>query len=206
MPESTRPRIGALALILLLVPASVLGHGGVVRENDLCVIKVGYLEAHFKIYQPRSRQHQEFCEDLPDVGETVFVMEYLHSGFSDAPLDFRVVRNVTGLGRFTRWEDVSAIGDLEPITIFHRAAELSPDVFSAVVDFDAPGDYLGIVTARHPDATKTYYAVFPFRVGFNGFGFWPWLALLIGYVLVSGWMALGKPLWRPPFRLSGQSF
>ena len=41
-------------LVSLLLASVVNAHGGVVQEDDLCVIKVDYLRAHFKVYQPRS--------------------------------------------------------------------------------------------------------------------------------------------------------
>ena len=43
---------GALSLVLVVRHANA--HGGVIRNADLCLIKIGYLEAHFKIYLPRS--------------------------------------------------------------------------------------------------------------------------------------------------------
>ena len=70
-------------------------HGGVVEEEDLCVIKVNYLRGHFKIYQPLIDGHEEYCEDLPNATETVFVMEYLHDSLGQAAVDFRVIRDVT---------------------------------------------------------------------------------------------------------------
>ncbi len=185
------------ALMLTSAPPAARAHGGVMLEDDLCIIKVGYLDAHFKIYLPEQYGHREFCEDLPASGDTVFVMEYLHSGFSDAPIDFRIVRNVTGLGEFTRWADVAAVDDLEAITVYHQPAALAPDVFTTVVNLDAPGEYVGIVTVRHPDADKTYQAVFPFAVGFTGLGIWPWLALFVAYLLGNIWFLLrGRPRLR----------
>ena len=58
------------------------------REEDLCVIKVGYLEAHFKVYLPRSGARTEFCEDLPRAGETLFVPAGVEHRFEDFSEDF----------------------------------------------------------------------------------------------------------------------
>ncbi|HEX7034666.1 MAG TPA: hypothetical protein VF210_02770 [Pseudomonadales bacterium] len=176
----------ALTAALLGGPAPAAAHGGVVLEDDLCVIKVGYLEGHFKIYLPRARGHTEYCEDLPVAGETLFVMEYLHEGLARAPVELRVVRNTTGLGRFARAADLEGL-DLEPITVFHRAPAVDPDVFTAVHQFTEPGEYVGIVTA-HPDgATRPYTAVFPFRVGFTGLGHWPWFMLFVLFLIGNLW-------------------
>ncbi len=83
---------GLSLLLLLTLSSSVFAHGGVVEDDDLCVIKIGYLRAHFKIYVPEERQHQEFCEDIPVRGDSVFVMEYQHDGLSEAEIDFRIIR------------------------------------------------------------------------------------------------------------------
>jgi hypothetical protein len=176
------------ALLLSVVPLLAWGHGGVVQEDDQCLIKVGYLEAHFKIYLPDSRQRTEYCEDLPDTGETLFVMEYLHDRFSEALVEFRIIRNITGMGRFARLSDVASLRDVEAVTVFHKGAAIEPDVFSAVVDLAVPGEYIGIVTATPANSDQRYSAVFPFEVGFTGWGFWPWFASFL--VFLAGGLRL----------------
>ena len=166
-------------------------HGGVVQEDDLCVIKVNYLRDHFKIYQPRVSGHEQFCEDLPAASESVFVMEYQHDALSSMPIDFRIIRDVTGKGRFARMEDVERIDDLDDVTVFFQPAITEPDVFTVVHEFLEEGDFIGIVTATQPDSKKVYAAVFPFEVGFTGLGYWPFfigvlLLLQIQYLLMSG--------------------
>lgn len=164
-----------------LLPQDAAAHGGVVAEDDVCVIKIGYLRAHFKIYQPRISGHEQFCEDLPVATESVFVMEYMHDGLQSMPIDFRIVRNVTGKGRFARLEDVDAIADLESATVYYKSAILEPDVYMVLHTFAEEGEFIGIVTAQQPESSKLYAAVFPFEVGFAGWGYWP---LIIGLLLV----------------------
>lgn len=166
-------------------------HGGVVEEDDLCVIKVDYLRAHFKIYQPRISGHEQFCEDLPEAGESVFVMEYEHDALSTMAIDFRIIRDVTGKRRFARLEDVAAIEDLDAATVFYRPPTGEPDVYTVNHEFDEEGDFIGIVSATDSATGKTYAAVFPFEVGFTGWGYWPvFIALLIAiqlqYLVMSG--------------------
>ncbi len=183
-----------VACVLLgasLFPAGLMAHGGVVEEDDLCIIKVNYLRAHFKIYQPRVSGHEQFCEDLPVASESVFVMEYEHDSMSEMPIDFRIIRDVTGKGRFARIEDVDEIADIDAATVFYRPASLEPDVYTVLHEFAEEGDFIGIVSARHPDTNKVYAAVFPFEVGFTGWGYWPFIiALLIviqvQYLFMSG--------------------
>ena len=166
-------------------------HGSVTPDEDLCVIKIGFYSAHFKIYQPQTRQHQDYCEDLPDSGETIFVMEYSYGDLGEVPVDFRIIRDITGLGRFAKIEDVQALDPvaIEQATEVYRPPVRQPDVFTLIHDFEDEGNFLGIVTARHPETNELYLAVFPFEVGYVGFGYLPLFVLII--VLIQGvywWM------------------
>jgi len=195
----------ALILTLVFQAGGAWAHGGVVEEDDVCVIKISYLKAHFKAYQPELSGHDEYCEDLPDAAETVFVLEYLHDELGRVPVDFRIIRNVTGKGRFARWSDISAISDLDSVTIFHQEPIIEPHVFTVIHDFAEAGDYVGIVTATPANTDRLHIAVFPFKVGFTGIGYWPFvvgflLLIQIQYLFMSGrfarWRAArktGKP-------------
>ena len=170
---------------------TAFAHGGVVLEEDLCIINIGYLQAHFKIYVPQQRERQEFCEDIPLTGESVFVMEYLHTGLNEASIDFRVIRNVTGLGQYAAWDDVARIDDLDEATVFYHPPAVVPGVYSVVHRFDEPGEFIGVVTAMPADAGPPYTAVFPFRVGFIGFGIWPFILMAIALLQLHLWYASG---------------
>jgi hypothetical protein len=181
-------------VVLGLVPGTrdADAHGGVVLDNDMCLIRMGYLKAHFKIYLPRTRPHEEFCEDVPEAAESVFVMEYMHNSLREMPIDFRIIRDVTGLGRYARWKDVALIDDLDGATVFYQPAAIEPDVFTIVQQFDEPGWYIGIVTTTRQDIDKTYTTVFPFKVGFVGLGYWPFLAALMILIQLHYWYMNGS--------------
>lgn len=171
------PRHRFLLLLSLVTAAPALAGGGVMLENDTCIITIGFYKAHFTAYQPETRGDEEFCEDLPDTGEGVFVLDYLHDSLKEVPVEFRIIRDVTGLGRFVRLEDVQAL-DLEAHTVYHRPAVVEPGGSYQVSHvFEEPGSYIGIVTAGHPTRDKTYTAVFPFEAGTGGF---PYLWVLAG--------------------------
>jgi len=163
-------------------------------KEDLCVIQVGFFRAHFKVYLPELRQHEEFCEDLPAAGEAVFVMEYMHPSLDTVPVDFRIIRNETGLGRYTRLEDVEKMGNLDELTVFHHPAAAQVDVFTVLHEFESAGHFVGIVTVQQADTQQTLKAVFPFDVGFTGFGYGTLfilgaLAIHLQYLYLSGWFA-----------------
>ena len=176
----------------MLLPGKLLmAHGSVTPDGDVCYIEFGFYSAHFKIYQPQQSRYREYCEDIPDVAESVFVMEYLHDSLREVPLDFRIVRDVEERGRFVSWDDLKDI-DLDAITVFHQPSIRKQDgVYSVLHDFAEGGDHIGIVTTVHPTEDITYHAVFPFRVGGFKWGSIPWfigifILLILNYWLMNG--------------------
>ena len=180
-----RYRSALLALLLAGLPAALHAHGGVVAEDDLCIIRIGYLEAHFKIYVPGISGHTEYCEDIPVRGESVFVMEYLHAGLATAPVAFRIIRNTTGKGVYARPADVSALPDIDAVTVRYEPPAIVPDVYTLLHDFREDGEFIGIVTVGNADRQHT--AVFPFAVGNTGIGPWPWIVAALLLLQANFW-------------------
>ena len=92
----------AFSLFIHLASPTVLGHGGVAFEGDSCLISVNFLQAHFTVFQPETRKTKEYCEDIPDVTRSVFVMEYLHDLLSEMNVDFRNTNLYNKLAVFAR--------------------------------------------------------------------------------------------------------
>lgn len=177
-PGGRHPILVALLMLACLAaaPGQALAHGSVVDEGDGCVIQFGFYSAHFSMFQPGASGHQGFCEDIPDAGESVFVMEYRHDSMREVPLEFRLMHNNSGLGRFVRWQDIEAMPDdqLSADTVFRQSLPPQPDGVARVMHhFDTPGDYIGIVSIPHPSEDILYHAVFPFRVGASVWSNWP---------------------------------
>jgi hypothetical protein len=169
-----------------LIALPVFAGGGVILQDDVCKIKIGFYEAHFTAYQPETSGNQQFCEDLPDIGETIFVLDYLHDSMKEVPIDFRIIRDVTDLGQFVRPEDIAALGDLTELTIYYQPPTIETDASLAVESLlPAEGNYIGIVTAGHPTNDNLYTAVFPFEVGAIDISYiFPLLAFLAPALLV----------------------
>ena len=119
------PRLPRRILLALLLLASTLSgqyasaHGGVAFQEDLCVININFLQAHFTVFQPETRGSDEFCEDIPDVSRSVFVMEYLHNLMPEMLIDFRIIRDINEVGQYAAMEYVLAIEDLEAATVYY---------------------------------------------------------------------------------------
>lgn len=175
--------------VLLLFTAHLRSAGGVVGEAGSCMINIGFYTAHFSVYQPADNGNDLFCEDLPDVGNTIFVIDYLHQGLEKVPVDFRIIEDIQGFGQFVRWENIEAIDDLDSQTVFFLPPVIHSNKRLTVEhNFEKSGSYIGIVTAPHPIKNVIYRAVFPFEVGNTGFGYWP-LILLVIFLLQLQYMS-----------------
>jgi hypothetical protein len=177
-----------LAAMLMSNPA--LAGGGMVLRDGLCIIQIGFYDTHFTAYQPQTRGNEQFCQELPDVGETLFVLDYLHNSMKEVPVDFRIIKDVTRLGKFVQVSDIEAIEDINSVTVFYHEPTVHSDATLSVGHtFSAPGDYIGIVTAGHPIKDTIYSAVFPFSVGTTDdtrlllWGFLVLMLLPLGYYL-----------------------
>jgi len=168
------------SLVALVLPVSGLAGGGVALQDDVCIIKIDFYSAHFTAYQPDTSGNEQFCEDLPDIGTTIFVLDYLHGSLKEVPVDFRIIRDATGMGQFVRLEHIQALDDIEQHTVFYKRPTVEVDgSYSVEHRFAETGDYVGIVSAGHPTNDKTYYAVFPFTVGAVNYSWWLGLAVAV---------------------------
>lgn len=177
-----------MTVLWLVLAGSARAGGGVVLSNDTCIINIGFYDAHFTAYQPDAKGDTEFCEDLPVAGKAVFVLDYLHRSLKDVPVDFRIIRNVTGKGEFARENDIDALGNLDAATVFYAPPAVKSNGTLLVEHvFAERGEYIGIVTAGHPSNSNIYTAVFPFKVGASGVP-WGWLGFLVALLLAGGFL------------------
>ncbi len=189
-----------VSMALTLIPvASTLAGGGLVLEDDVCIIRIDFYSAHFTAYQPNTSGNTQFCRDLPDTGETIFVLDYLHQSLKEVPVDFRIIRDVTGLGRFVKLKHVEAIEDIEQHTVFYQAPTIRPDASLKIeFDFVEEGAYIGIVTAGHPSKDTIYTAVFPFEVGGSNYTYLAPLFLLLAAAAFYGVRRFSRSRQAPP--------
>lgn len=187
--------IRLLLVVILVQLGAVSGasaHGGVAFEEDRCVIKIGFLTAHFAIYQPQSSRSEEFCEEIPEVSDTVFVMEYLHDFLREMPLDFRIIRDEQNFGIYARWEDVQTVTDIDAVTAFYQPPQIRPEGELTVnYAFENKGRYIGIVTAAHPREDTLYHSVFYFQVGGPDYGSFPLFITIAVILQLLYWFGSG---------------
>lgn len=171
---------------------NINAHGGVFLEEDICIIQIDFFKAHFTIYQPQNSQHKEFCEDIPKSGETIFVLEYLHDGLRQMPIDFRIIKDTQKLGRFAKLEDIKKINNISSHTVYYKGSQTGPDgVYLAKYNFTEEGYYIGIVTATQLEEETTHTAVFPFKVGASNWGYIPAIIGLAIFLQLNYWLMNG---------------
>ncbi len=170
----------------------VAAHGSVTLGDDVCLININFMQAHFTVFQPESRGNEEFCEEVPAVTRAVFVMEYLHSLLPEMEIDFRIVEDTNNLGRYADWEAVQQIADLDAVTVHYDPPRIETGgYYRSSYEFTAPGNYLGIVTTQHPTEPRNYQAVFYFRVGGADWGSFPMFILLLVVLQAGYWLSTG---------------
>lgn len=185
-----------ITALVLVQGAPVMAAGGLVLRNDVCVLTIGFYDAHFTAYQPDARGNEEFCEHLPGAGKTIFVIDYLHRSLKEVPVDFRVIRDVTGKGQFVRVEDIEAIGNLDAHTVYYQEPVVQTDGTLMIEhDFAAEGEYVGVVTAGHPTNDNIYSAAFPLSLGASRFP-WAWAAFAGALLLAAMFLFLMKRIGR----------
>lgn len=155
----------AVLLALLWLPTSAFGHGGVSMEDDACIMRIGLFRAHFTGYQPETRATQEFCEDIPELGKAIIVVDFIDKALRGYRVEFRVLRDTQELGKRAQMKDLGDDAAIEAATLFKLDAKAYPKgTLTFEQRFDQPGWYIGLLRARD-DAGHTVDSVFPFQVG-----------------------------------------
>jgi hypothetical protein len=135
--------------------AAAFAHGAMQRQQNACLLKIGPDLMYLSGYQPAASRNR-FCEDIPTLGATIFVLDYAQDEMREMSTNVRIIRDV---------------GDKEPqerldaITV----AYLPPKVYPAGTlnfehVFNETGQFVGIVTVDGPNG-EHWVSRFPFTVG-----------------------------------------
>lgn len=165
---------GAILLLRVLAPAAAGAHGAVTMENDVCKMQIGRMFMHFTGYQPQNSR-AEFCQDIPEVGRAVIVLDMVDKELRDIPISFEVVRT-TGSGQIS---DFDAVDRKDVIVKLDRKTYPSGAI-RADMTFTEPGNYVGMVIA---DTGTPVVATFPFAVGESGL--WRSMVIFVGALVFA---------------------
>lgn len=163
---------GLATALLLMWMQRVHAHGGLSMDEDTCKLRVGRYVMHFVGYQPDTASGpKEFCEDIPETGRTIVVLDYVDPELRDLPTEVRVIR------------DSGAPPDrLEEVTILHLPPRLYPTgSLNFELEFREPGRFVGLVTVGDRNKLESR---FPFSVG-RGQSWLHWALPLVSIAAAS---------------------
>jgi hypothetical protein len=141
---------------LLAVVGEAQAHGGVSIDQGQCIMKIGPDTMTFTGYQPQ-KSREQFCDDIPDIGSTIIVLDAQQDELRDMALDIRVLRNV---GQKDDNENLEANTE-----IYLPPKKYKTGTLNFEYNFKNKGNFIGLVSARSDDGQKVYVSRFPFAVG-----------------------------------------
>jgi len=171
-----------LKLVAVAIAATVgaagnaYAHGGVSIEQGQCIMKIGPDQMTFTGYQP-IKSREQFCDDIPDVGPTIIVLDAQQDELRDMALEMRILRNV---GQKDDNENMAANTEFYVPPKKYKTGTLNFEY-----NFANKGNYIGLVKARSDDGSKEYVSRFPFAVGQTA-GNDMTIAIFGGVVLIVG--------------------
>jgi len=148
----------SVALLLGVVgfAAQAQAHGGVSLDQGQCVMKIGPDTMTFTGYQPQ-KSREQFCDDIPDAGSTIIVLDAQNDELRDMAIEMRVLRNV---GQKDDNENMEANTEIYVAPKKYGTGTLNFDY-----NFQKQGNFIGLVKASSDDGSKVYVSRFPFAVG-----------------------------------------
>ena len=167
-PEKTRYgaliRILAASIAVMVSCSSAVAHGSLSMEKDICKLTIGNYQMHFAGYQPQLAR-AEFCEDIPSIGATAIVLDFVQPQLRGIPVEVKILRKADGS---------------EDQVVFERTSQVYPNgTISIRHTFTEPGAYVGIVSVATADVLP---GIFPFSVGQSN---WSWLTMALSGFAVA---------------------
>jgi hypothetical protein len=161
--------LAAWLLATVLLTSAAYAHGGVGMVDNRCVLRIGPDLMFFTGYQPQSSR-DEFCDDIPSVGQTVVALDMQDTELRNMLTEIRIIRDD---GSHTRMNGLPVLTDaelaskevLDPVTISYLPPKKYPTgTLTFEHSFPESGKFIGIVTVQN-DHGQTYVSQFPFAVG-----------------------------------------
>lgn len=75
-----------------LYTSAVSAHGKVAMEDDICMRQIGENIIHLSAYQPEFDVEGHYCTEIPQVGETLIVVDLVDPSLRDMPIGLKVFK------------------------------------------------------------------------------------------------------------------
>jgi len=161
--------LAAWLLATVLLTSAAHAHGGVGMVDNRCVLRIGPDIMFFTGYQPQNSR-EEFCDDVPNTGQTVVALDMQENELRDMLTEIRIIQDD---GTHTRMNGLPVLSDAElgsreimdPVTIAYFPPKKYPTgTLTFEHTFPEKGKFIGIVTVVN-DHGQQFISQFPFSVG-----------------------------------------
>ncbi|HXW70919.1 MAG TPA: hypothetical protein VEK34_05705 [Methylocella sp.] len=161
--------LAAWLLATVLLTSAAHAHGGVGMVDNRCVLRIGPDIMFFTGYQPQNSR-EEFCDDVPNTGQTVVALDMQENELRDMLTEIRIIKDD---GTHTRMNGLPVLSDAElgsreimdPVTIAYFPPKKYPTgTLTFEHTFPEKGKFIGIVTVVN-DHGQQFISQFPFSVG-----------------------------------------
>lgn len=187
---------GINALVLVLVSTLSWGHGGVMNEGNECKLRVGPYMMNFSGYQPENNVSKQFCDDMPTIGKSIIVLDFIDNKLRDMTVNFRVIKSdVAALGN--EKDGIVNEAELAQTPFFQIPAKHYPSgTMTITQDFAEKGHFVGYVVVEGEN--EKFISRFPFSVGYPPQGIPAALrvpiAVFLVVIIIMIWFARRKPV------------
>jgi hypothetical protein len=147
-------------------------------DKNFCILKFGPYGMHLTEYQPDISDRQELCGDIPSIGRTVVVLDFIEGELRSLPVEVRVIK------------DTGSEQDLQAITVVHVPPKVYPGGFiNFEHSFSQPGKFIGVITVG---GKEEHVARFPISVGESGVvsHFMHYIMVIVPVVAIAGGAAI----------------
>jgi hypothetical protein len=147
-------------------------------DKNFCILKLGPYGMHLTEYQPDTSASRELCGDVPSIGRTVLVLDYIEGELRSLPVEVRVIK------------DTGSEQDLQANTVLHLPAKVYPGGFiNFEYNFTQPGNFIGVVTVG---GKEEHIARFPISVGESGVvsHFMHYIMVIVPLAAIAGGAAI----------------
>ena len=179
-----------LALCSLCYGSFLHAHGGVSIQGNKCILSVGAYSMLFTGYQPKT-SGEEFCDDIPQSGKTIIVLDFIDPVLRSMEVDYRVIKDVNNIGITATEDDLGNSEDIAAATLIYLPPKIHDrGTFMMQHDFQK-GNYIGLVTIKNKTTGASYTSVLPFSVDQNIIKAWH-ILLAILLLFVAGYKMAGR--------------
>jgi hypothetical protein len=92
-----KKNIAALGLLAVsILPINAWSHGGASVDTDQCRVQIGSHLVHFTAYQPQLTGTTEYCNTIPELGQTTVVFDYEGKALRNMTVEFEITKEPEG--------------------------------------------------------------------------------------------------------------